>query len=168
MGGEGAPILLTNFLEIFVRLPTVYPTQAGFDFPKSLDLLEPLIRTGCATMLRPTNLKGMSIDRLFKLREQVDAAISAKSVEARRDLQDRLSRLDRLANGPRARGVGRSGLRGAVPPKYRNPENPAETWARRGLTPRWLVAAIKSGKKLEHFAIGAAQKKLPAKRKKKA
>ena len=43
---------------------------------------------------------------------------------------------------------------GPVAPKYRNPENPAETWAGRGLKPRWLTAAIKSGKKLEDFAIG--------------
>jgi DNA-binding protein H-NS len=42
---------------------------------------------------------------------------------------------------------------GPVAPKYRNPENPTETWAGRGLKPRWLTAAIKGGKKLEDFAI---------------
>ena len=42
---------------------------------------------------------------------------------------------------------------GRVAPKYRNPANPAETWAGRGLRPRWLTAAIKGGKKLEDFAI---------------
>ena len=40
-----------------------------------------------------------------------------------------------------------------VKPKYRNPENRSETWSGRGLRPRWLVSALKSGKKLEHFAI---------------
>ena len=50
--------------------------------------------------------------------------------------------------------------------KYRNPENPAETRAGRGLKPRWLMAALKSGKKLEHFVIGtpvkaANTKKMP-------
>ncbi len=49
-------------------------------------------------------------------------------------------------------------------PKYRNPENPSETWAGRGLRPRWLVAAIKGGKKLEDFAIGGATKGAPAPR----
>src|SRR5262249_7542130 len=48
---------------------------------------------------------------------------------------------------------GRGGARGAVTPKYRNPENPAETWAGRGLKPRWLTAAMKGGKSLEDFAI---------------
>jgi DNA-binding protein H-NS len=51
-----------------------------------------------------------------------------------------------------------------VAPKYRNPENPSETWAGRGLRPRWLVAAIKGGKKLEDFAIGGATKGAPAKK----
>jgi DNA-binding protein H-NS len=59
-----------------------------------------------------------------------------------------------------ARVVRGFGARGAVAPKYRNPENPAETWAGRGLKPRWLAAAIKSGKKPEDFLIagGAASK----------
>ena len=38
-----------------------------------------------------------------------------------------------------------------VPPKYRSPSG--ETWAGRGARPRWLVAAIKRGKKVEDFLI---------------
>jgi DNA-binding protein H-NS len=57
----------------------------------------------------------------------------------------------------------RGGVRGKVPPKYRNPENPAETWAGRGLKPLWLTAAIKAGKKLEDFSIGATAKSSAAK-----
>ena len=55
-------------------------------------------------------------------------------------------------NGQRsARG---SNLRGVkVKPKYRNPADRKETWSGRGLRPRWLVAAMKGGKKLEDFAI---------------
>jgi DNA-binding protein H-NS len=106
------------------------------------------------------NLKSMSIDKLMKFRDQVDGLISARITEERRTVQDRLGTLDRLvASGTRAKGAGRGGQRGAVPPKYRNPDNPAETWAGRGLRPRWLVAALKAGKKLEHFAIGAPAKR---------
>jgi hypothetical protein len=58
--------------------------------------------------------------------------------------------------GKSASKVGRGGAAwGPVAPKYRNPGNPAETWAGRGLKPRWLTAAIASGKKLEDFAIAA-------------
>ncbi|MCW5705226.1 MAG: H-NS histone family protein, partial [Bradyrhizobium sp.] len=38
-------------------------------------------------------------------------------------------------------------------PKYRNSANPKETWAGRGMKPRWLTAALKSGKKIESFEI---------------
>ncbi len=104
-------------------------------------------------------LKSMSIEKLSKLQAEVEAALSAKVVEERRELEAKLIQLSRLGDGHvRVRGVrggGRTGARGPVAPKYRNPENPSETWAGRGLKPRWLSAAMKSGKKLEDFAIGA-------------
>ncbi|HEX5357677.1 MAG TPA: H-NS histone family protein [Aquabacterium sp.] len=39
-----------------------------------------------------------------------------------------------------------------VAPKYRNAQT-GETWTGRGLQPKWVQAAIASGKKLEDFAI---------------
>jgi DNA-binding protein H-NS len=108
------------------------------------------------------NLKSMSVDKLSKLREQVEAVLSTKVIEERRALQAQLGNLERLGpSGLRARG-GRGGARGAVAPKYRNPENPSETWAGRGLKPRWLAAALKSGKKLEDFSIAMPGKKIGA------
>jgi DNA-binding protein H-NS len=104
----------------------------------------------------------MSIDKLSKLKEQVDVALRTKVLEERRAVQDQLGRLERLATtGLRAR-AGRGGPRGAVAPKYRNPDDPSETWAGRGLKPRWLAAALKSGKKLEDFSIAAPAKKIGA------
>jgi hypothetical protein len=43
------------------------------------------------------NLKAMSIDKLSKLKEQVDATISSRVIEERRTLQNELGKLDRLA-----------------------------------------------------------------------
>jgi hypothetical protein len=64
---------------------------------------------------------------------------------------------------------GRGGPRGAVAPKYRNPDNPAETWAGRGLKPRWMAAALKSGRKMDDFLIaGASATKQPKKSEKRA
>jgi DNA-binding protein H-NS len=38
--------------------------------------------------------------------------------------------------------------------KYRDPNDPANTWTGRGRTPRWMVAAMKGGKaKKEDFLI---------------
>jgi DNA-binding protein H-NS len=118
----------------------------------------PLLIREPAMNISSANLKAMSFDKLSKLRDQVDTILSAKVAEEYRAAQSRLKELDRLAlNGARASGAGR-GSRGAVPPKYRNLENPAETWAGRGLKPRWLAAALKSGKKLEDFSIEASKK----------
>jgi DNA-binding protein H-NS len=105
------------------------------------------------------NIKSMSLDQLSKLKEQVAAALSAKVIEERRVVQDQLSKLDRLAaRGSSGKGV-RGGPRGAVAPKYRNPDDPTETWAGRGLKPRWLAAALKTGKELEDFSITTPVKK---------
>jgi DNA-binding protein H-NS len=108
------------------------------------------------------NLKSMSIDKLTKLRDQVDAALGAKVSEERRTLEERLGKLGRLTAGGSSRKRLGGGARGAVAPKYRNPDNPAETWAGRGLKPRWLSAALKAGKKLEDFSIEATGKKAKA------
>jgi DNA-binding protein H-NS len=110
-------------------------------------------------------LKTMSIARLQDLKAKVDAAISEKVGARRHELESELSKLAGYADGGRrGRPPGRGGPRGAVAPKYRNPENPSETWAGRGLKPRWLVAAMKGGKKLEDFAIGGTAKGASAKR----
>jgi DNA-binding protein H-NS len=82
-------------------------------------------------IITSANLKTMSLDKLSKLRDQVDAILPEKLAEERRAVESRLGRLDGLGlNGARVKVTGR-GLRGAVPPKYHNPKNPAETWAGR-------------------------------------
>jgi DNA-binding protein H-NS len=78
-------------------------------------------------------LKTMPIAKLQALKSQVDAAISAKVTERRRELESELSELAGFAGGRKVSKAGRSGRTGPVAPKYRNPENPAETWAGRGL-----------------------------------
>lgn len=102
------------------------------------------------------NLKSMSLDKLSKLKDQVNATLHTKIADQRRTLEAELAKLSRLSTS-HLRSKGR-GVRGPVAAKYRNPENPSETWAGRGLQPRWLAAAIKSGKKLEHFSIAQAVK----------
>ena len=114
-------------------------------------------------------LKSMSIEKLVALKGQVEAMLSSKVLEQRRALESELSKLGRFQGGNgRAKSVfGRGGARGAVAPKYRNPENPAETWAGRGLRPRWLTAALKTGKTLDDFLIAGASKTSTARQPKK-
>ena len=54
---------------------------------------------------------------------------------------------------PKAAAKAKGKSTGKVAPKYRNPANPAETWAGRGQPPRWLAAELKPGKKLEDYLI---------------
>jgi DNA-binding protein H-NS len=115
------------------------------------------------------NLKSMSLDRLANLRDQVNSALVAKVADQRRTLESGLSKISRFqVDGAKAK-AGRGGLKGSsIAPKYRNPENASETWAGRGLKPRWLAAAIKSGKKQDDFLIAGSAPSAKANGRKKA
>src|SRR5262249_8439951 len=93
------------------------------------------------------NLSGMTVEELMDLREQVDETL----LKRRAELEQQLERIA-IAGGARIVRGGASVLKGRkVPPKYRGPSG--ETWAGRGAKPRWLVAAIKGGKKIDDFLI---------------
>ena len=47
----------------------------------------------------------------------------------------------------------RKGVKVAI--KYRNLNNPRETWTGRGRQPRWLVALLAKGHRLEEFLVAA-------------
>ena len=101
--------------------------------------------------------RDLSVNKLLALKSQVEAALSSKVADERRTLETKLAHLSQFENGKsRSKLGGARGRRGTVAPKYRNPNNPGETWAGRGLKPRWLVAAIKTGKKAEQFLIKGA------------
>jgi DNA-binding protein H-NS len=98
------------------------------------------------------NLSEMSVEALMDLRRRVDERL----LEHRAELQQQLERMGRAIAVVGGRGGGT--LKGRkVPPKYRGPSG--ETWAGRGAKPRWLVAAIKGGKKLDDFLIDKSARK---------
>src|ERR1700749_3803388 len=105
-------------------------------------------------------LESMALDDLWSLHEKISAILSARIKAEKHELEKRLAVLDRgvgvinqpvdgLMNDPKRR---RKYPR--VLPKYRNPQT-SETWSGRGKRPRWLVAAMKSGRKIEEFRIDA-------------
>jgi DNA-binding protein H-NS len=92
------------------------------------------------------NLKGMNVEALMSLRDQVDKRL----LECRAELEKQLAALDGQPKGKALRI--RSSLKGRkVPPKYRS--RSGETWAGRGARPRWMVEALKKGKKMDDFLI---------------
>src|SRR5262249_48502841 len=94
------------------------------------------------------NLSGMNVEALIDMREQINEML----LKRRDEIEQQLERMGNLVGGARVARRGGSTLRGTkVPPKYRGPSG--ETWAGRGAKPRWLVDAIKGGKKIEHFLI---------------
>jgi len=103
------------------------------------------------------NLSRMTVEALMDLRKRVDEMLHRRRAELEKQLE-RLGRTIAVIGGRRVRRGGRSPLRGRkVPPKYRGPSG--ETWAGRGARPRWLVAAIKPGKKLDDFLIDKSARK---------
>ena len=78
-------------------------------------------------------------ERASKLREKINAMVKAEGL----GLDEVLGR-----QGTRGRGRGKS----KVAAKYRNTST-GESWSGRGLQPRWLKAAIASGRKLSDFAV---------------
>ena len=92
-----------------------------------------------------TTLGSMSVEQLLQLRDDVGKELNRKSTE----LRSQLAKLGGEIASSRGRG---SSLKGkTVPAKYR--DKAGNAWAGRGAKPRWLVAAIKEGKKLEDFAV---------------
>jgi DNA-binding protein H-NS len=110
------------------------------------------------------NLSRMDVQSLMDLRKRVDELLLAR----RAQIQKQLERMDdAIALRTGARGKARTSvLKGRkVAPKYRGPLG--ETWAGRGARPRWLVSAMKDGKKLNDFLIDKSATKGRKKRRSK-
>ena len=100
------------------------------------------------------NLSGMTVEALMDLRERVDETLHKRRAELERQLE-RLTGSHAVVRVVRGAGSALKGRK--VPPKYRGPSG--ETWAGRGAKPRWLVAAIKGGKKPDDFLIDKLARK---------
>ena len=106
-------------------------------------------------MARTPNLEKMTHKELLELRSDIDGIIVGKQAEEKAALKQKLTDMAK-AQGfelDDVLGKGRKG-KGSVAIKYRDPENPANTWTGRGRMPRWMTAATKKrGVKKEDFLI---------------
>jgi DNA-binding protein H-NS len=99
-------------------------------------------------VVKRTELERMDTDDLWSLHIEVSHLLQQRIQTEKLRLEGRLKQLrdpvsDRRPYPP-------------VPPKYRNPDQPSETWAGRGKQPRWLVAKLRSGKRIDDFRIKKA------------
>jgi DNA-binding protein H-NS len=99
----------------------------------------------------------MSIDELWSLHEELATALAERLTSEKDLLEARLRQLSQQSSNERQPKVivpsGKRRPYPAVVPKYRNPDDPAETWSGRGKRPRWLAALLKSGKQIDDFRI---------------
>lgn len=108
------------------------------------------------------DLKGMTPKQLEKLasdvakeissrsKKQKDAALKAAAKAAKEHGFD-LTEL--VGDAPKKRGRKAGAAKAKLPPKYKNPDNPSQTWSGRGRQPEWYKAAIKAGKSPESMEI---------------
>ena len=113
------------------------------------------------------DFKSMSTDELWALHEEIATRLAEALTAEKSVLENRLRRLRRgietqhATDDAKSPDVKSSDAKSsterrpypAVVPKYRNPEQPSETWAGRGKKPRWLAALLKSGKRIDDFRI---------------
>jgi DNA-binding protein H-NS len=100
------------------------------------------------------DINRMSVDQLWDIHKEIGSILAQKIAAEKAVLDKRLQRLESLS--PVATAKAATKTRRPYPQvfaKYRNPDNPADTWSGRGKQPRWLVAQLKSGKKLDQFRI---------------
>lgn len=105
------------------------------------------------------DISKLSVEELKRLQREAEVLIASKKDQAIQDAYNQVieiaSNLDLtidqlLEYGAQKR---KSTARKTVEPRYRNKNNPKETWTGRGKQPRWLVAELEKGAKLEEFLI---------------
>jgi DNA-binding protein H-NS len=104
--------------------------------------------------MEPANFKSTSIDELWAWHIEITTVLARKISLEKKQLEQRLQKLHLGASEGTARRERRPYPR--VFPKYRNPDNPSETWAGRGKQPRWLTAQLGTGRTLDDFRIQKA------------
>jgi DNA-binding protein H-NS len=104
----------------------------------------------------------MDFDELWLLHEELTKLLAEKISVEKQKLEKRLAQLSHgeqvgeAPSPPEEQGAVRPRRKyPKVLPKYFNPSAPIETWSGRGKQPRWLVAALRSGHKLEDLRIPA-------------
>ncbi len=102
------------------------------------------------------DLSTMSRLELIELRSNLDTAIQRaeerERTEALRAAEEAAAKfgfsLEEIAATAR-----HTGKKGKAAPKYRNPQNPDETWSGRGRKPHWVHAALTAGADISELEI---------------
>lgn len=106
--------------------------------------------------MRQINVDKLSLKDLITLELKVKKAIAMAKERERTELKQRIEVMaqDSGFSVDELFARGRGAMKGrTVAPKYVNPDNSSETWTGRGRKPKWLVAKLGKGAKMDQFAI---------------
>ena len=104
-------------------------------------------------VVKHDDLECQPVDELWELYEEVSAQLTSRLIEKRDLLEKRLKQLGGRSEAEMHQGKSRRRHYPKVSPKFRNPEEPSQTWTGRGKQPRWLAAQLRSGRRIEDFQI---------------
>jgi DNA-binding protein H-NS len=99
-------------------------------------------------VMKRIELDRLSTDDLWSLHVEVTQMLEQRIRTEKQQLEERLRLLKAPVTGRRAYPT--------VFPKYRNPDQPSETWTGRGKQPRWMSAQLRLGKRIDDFKIKKA------------
>lgn len=100
-------------------------------------------------------LDQMSLSELKALRTKVDRAITGFEERKRKDALSEVEETARKLGYSLSELTGLQVARKRKPakPKYANPADPGQTWTGRGRRPRWVQAALDSGKTMKDMEL---------------
>ena len=101
------------------------------------------------------DLNNMSRDELQKLSRDVERSLATVDQRRRADARAAAEKAVREHGFSLQDVLGKKKEGGSKknPPKYRNPDEPTQTWSGRGRQPAWIKDALENGKSLDDFAI---------------
>ena len=98
-------------------------------------------------------LEQMSYRELQQLSMRVNRAMGTARDRDRATLRQKMESVVANAGFQIGDLIGRGGKGRTVAVKYANPDDPTQTWTGRGRKPKWLVAKVKAGNKIDRFLI---------------
>lgn len=100
------------------------------------------------------DLNEMSIDELEEIAQRIDAELERRRIQ---QINEAAQQIRKIANdlGKSVEEVMTAGTQTKTKgePKYRNPDDPSQTWTGRGKRPNWVHEALGRGKELEDLEI---------------
>ena len=96
------------------------------------------------------NYEAMPYAELKEIHEKLGLLLATKREEALEQIKGQIASLGFSAEDLVTK---KNGKRAPARLKYRNPENPAETWTGKGRKPTWMQAMLDGGKAKEDFLI---------------